>query len=1065
MSRLRYFLTRTVRSPRRWVAFILIWLALLAWQGIVTAQPQSVEFAVDDSDVSGRLVRVYRFDQENGLPTRNIWGILRSPDQFVWIASDKGLIRFDGDHFITFDKSNAGAFFEDPEFRRIRYFGEDLHLISELGGVLRFDLETYQAQWVTREATVDMIVVPDGAPRQGAEFFLLADGTARLRLGAEVLWERRYASLNGSRAVYLDRSVYFSVPAGPIMRLDLDTFDLVGMPLADGDLVTGYNEDLYAVADTLITFTSAGKIHLSSHREPFALYPTPSLSPVSSYLFDEALHRNVEIGWQAVVADNTFYYRVAIDKPWNPVSSVFAQNKQIRSFTSSGLGLFFITTNQGLTVVQTFPSGVRHIADQDVKADNGVRIRRQVIEGADGDVYLFGNPGILRLREDDRLAEPYGVEVVVNNRQQVYYSASPLQDGFIATIEGARVERLDRYGRRVRATEFRESIPGTESMGFQHHSMVHVISPDSLVLGGNGGIVLTDIEFAASEFLDLSRWIPGDVPEDEARTNLVTQMVPDPHRNGYWVAMEKGVMFLDRSLRQVERMYPAADPRAEGAFTILQNHSIHPVLLDSGGDTLWIGGDKGVDVIDLATGTAIRHLRYPLSTDPVQVAGLLEDDEGRIWASTFEGLMVIDPRTWDVWAMNTSHGLLNVEYNYKALHKLRDGQFIFGGLNGYDVVRPGELQFPDEVTPARISALVRTSADSSMVTPLPFDSPIQEFELVVGEEVLELLISESNIEGSLQNRTEYRFGGGAWSPLSQEKRILLIYTTYGEHSLQLRTRNAYGLVSGETRDYVIRATLPFTRSNTFLLGTTLTIFLLTLALLLYGYLYSKRELNLRRKIAMDLHDEIGSVLTRTILFTERLVQSRVRSGGDADASQVERVLKNLKQSVFSLRLFIKSLTYGDEDRTIQGQSLKEMVFNAFEGTPFTASCTIHVAEWPDSPGSQMVRDMEMCLFELTTNTLKHSDGNRVWVKVRSSPSGLVLTYSDNGSIRSLEGMGNGAGYGLRNLDRRMWKYGSSVNTTLRDEGNGLCVELHFQKQEPSRRRTLKRWLGLENTEI
>ena len=1040
----------------------LAWMAAFTGPPGIAAQNIQVESQPDDPSGSGRVVRVFRYSQQDGLPTRNMWEIMKGPREFVWIASDKGLIRFDGDHFMLFNKTNTNTFFENAEFRKLRYYDGDLFLISEAEGVLRFDLDTYSAEWVVSGSVVDYLMLPQSAPHPGAEFIVYQNGTASLRFGGERIWQETHPSMLGARSVYQSGAVYFSVPRYEIRRLDLTTFETTWIPLSENDRSSGFREDLYAVADTLIMFTSAGRIHLSENDKPFFIYPTPMIGEKTDIDFDEALHRSVEIGWQAVVADNEFFFRDAIDEPWNPVPFVNVQNQQIRSFTSSGLGLFFITTNQGLTVVQTFPSGIRHVNDKAVSVPNGIRIRRQIVRGSDGAVYLFGNPGLMRLEAPHIDQGPLDVDVLVNDQQRVFYAAVPVEDGFIATSEFSRVERLDLNGRRIRSSAFHDSLYGPKRSYFHYHTMVHVISPDSVVLGGDGQMLLTDVDFDQARVVELDKWLPPFPESQPDRVNYVNSMIKDTVRGGYWIVTDLAVLRIDERLTEVSEVYPAAwrgvngDADANG----LVNRTLNPLHLSGGADTLWIGGDLGVDVLDLGTGELIRHLRYPLSDDPVRVVGLVEDVEKRIWATTYEGIMVIDPASMDVWAMNTSHGLVNVEFNYKAIHRLDEDLFLFGGLNGYDVLRPGAIRHPNAVTPARISGLVRTDADSSIVFPLPQNSPVREFELVQGEEILELLVSEADMAGSLQNLTEYRFGDDAWVPLIGEKRIRLINPSDGEHRLQLRTRNAYGLSSDRTRDYLVRATTPFIRTNTFVFGSMMTIFLLTLILLLYGYLYSKRELDLRRKIAMDLHDEIGSVLTRTILFTERMRAKAPPAPSDPSAAPIERVLKNLKLSVFSLRLFIKSLTYGRNERSLQDAGLKEMIFTAFDGSPFTASCAVQKSFAMDLSASHVIRDIEMSLYELTANTLKHSDGDRVWVDVRSSEVGITLTFSDNGSIRSVEGIGAGSGYGLRNLQRRMSKYHSNVDISIREEGHGLRFVFVFPTILESRKRVIRRFFGL-----
>jgi signal transduction histidine kinase len=48
---------------------------------------------------------VIQFNDENGLPQNSIKGIARDLSGFIWLATESGLVRFDGQRFFTFDKS------------------------------------------------------------------------------------------------------------------------------------------------------------------------------------------------------------------------------------------------------------------------------------------------------------------------------------------------------------------------------------------------------------------------------------------------------------------------------------------------------------------------------------------------------------------------------------------------------------------------------------------------------------------------------------------------------------------------------------------------------------------------------------------------------------------------------------------------------------------------------------------------------------------------------------------------------------------------------------------------
>src|SRR5262245_38826654 len=55
--------------------------------------------------------RVWR--SQDGLPQNTIQAISQTIDGYLWIGTPEGLVRFDGAHFVVFDRANTSAFQDD----------------------------------------------------------------------------------------------------------------------------------------------------------------------------------------------------------------------------------------------------------------------------------------------------------------------------------------------------------------------------------------------------------------------------------------------------------------------------------------------------------------------------------------------------------------------------------------------------------------------------------------------------------------------------------------------------------------------------------------------------------------------------------------------------------------------------------------------------------------------------------------------------------------------------------------------------------------------------------------
>src|SRR5688572_8744350 len=61
--------------------------------------------------VSQYVHQVWR--TEHGLPTNTVIAIAQTPDGYLWLGTDQGLVRFDGVKFKTYDRRNTPALVND----------------------------------------------------------------------------------------------------------------------------------------------------------------------------------------------------------------------------------------------------------------------------------------------------------------------------------------------------------------------------------------------------------------------------------------------------------------------------------------------------------------------------------------------------------------------------------------------------------------------------------------------------------------------------------------------------------------------------------------------------------------------------------------------------------------------------------------------------------------------------------------------------------------------------------------------------------------------------------------
>lgn len=83
------------------------------------------------------------------------------------------------------------------------------------------------------------------------------------------------------------------------------------------------------------------------------------------------------------------------------------------------------------------------------------------------------------------------------------------------------------------------------------------------------------------------------------------------------------------------------------------------------------------------------------------VYGTLEDDAGRIWASSNQGLVRIDPEAESIAVYGTQNGLVETEFNRTSFLRHVDGRFYFGAIAGVTSFDPNSPEFESKTDGSR----------------------------------------------------------------------------------------------------------------------------------------------------------------------------------------------------------------------------------------------------------------------------------------------------------------------------------------------------------------------------
>ncbi len=148
-----------------------------------------------------------------------------------------------------------------------------------------------------------------------------------------------------------------------------------------------------------------------------------------------------------------------------------------------------------------------------------------------------------------------------------------------------------------------------------------------------------------------------------------------------WVGAINGLWELDVKNKSASKIQH---------LELLRNTNVLCINQNENGD-FWMGtGSKGILVYNPKEKT-VKQISTAQGLSNNTVVGILKDDEGYLWAATFDGITVLNKEGIPLFDLGISEGILDYEFNRTSYRKLPNGKLVFGGLHGFIVLNPKQI--------------------------------------------------------------------------------------------------------------------------------------------------------------------------------------------------------------------------------------------------------------------------------------------------------------------------------------------------------------------------------------
>ena len=192
----------------------------------------------------------------------------------------------------------------------------------------------------------------------------------------------------------------------------------------------------------------------------------------------------------------------------------------------------------------------------------------------------------------------------------------------------------------------------------------------------------------------------------------------------------------------------------------------------------------------------------------------------------------------------------------------------------------------------------------------------------------------------------------------------------------------------------------------------------------------------RNRIAREIHDNVGHMLTRSILQTGAI---KIINKDDRLEKPLTQLQSTLDTAMDSMRKSVHDL----HDESIDLRTALNDVIKNIQGME------IHMDyDMSDRLPKEIKYSFINIVKEAINNTLKHSNGDHMDIRVREHPAFYQLYITDNGQIirsgLSLEHGNASSGMGLYGIQERVNKLGGTMKISADD---GFSILINIMKRD------------------
>ncbi len=498
-----------------------------------------------------------------------------------------------------------------------------------------------------------------------------------------------------------------------------------------------------------------------------------------------------------------------------------------------------------------------------------------------------------------------------------------------------------------------------------------------------------------------------------------------------WVGSTVGLFQLNPQTGQVLNRYrdtTSGDP--------LLTNAIHGITRDQQGDFWLACHEHGLKRLGAKTGRFERVA--VLDSEQVHPFSVRCDRRGYLWMQTTNGFYRYQPITRRLAHFQSVGPHSDLEYYALPMPDPTGGWFAVQGgnyLTRFDPERVPDHYPPPRpcITSFRIFDKPQRIAPDSAGQPahfLPHEQNVITFEFASPQ--------FSRMEAI---RFAYRLDGfdAGWTEAGTRRAVTYTNLDGGNYRFRVRAANNIGQWHPQEAQFRLRVETPYWRTWWFYLGCAGAFIGAVFGLFKAREQQRLRLLLIRERIARDLHDDMGSQLSSISMLSEA-ARKLVADHPDRAESALTRIGETARQTLDAMGDLVWSVNPSHDAGGQVLERMRQLAEDLFAETATVIQFNVPSALPALMP--QKRREVLLIYKEILTNAARYANATHLTISLKQDRGRLLLRVSDNG--RGFDPAQPtprpGGGNGLANMHHRAAQLGGQL-TIESQPGVGTTVTL------------------------